>query len=46
MFVLTLTRLIDVSPLHVGVGEAAGSAGRLRRAAPLPVGSPVFLAVT
>jgi hypothetical protein len=46
MSVLTLTRLTDVFPLHVGVGEAAWSAGRSRRAASLPAGGPVFLAVT
>ena len=46
MFVMTLTRLIAVSPLHAGVGEAAGSARRSRRAAPLPAGCPVFLAAT
>jgi anti-sigma B factor antagonist len=44
--VLALTRLIDVFPVHAGVGEAAGSAGRPRRAAALPPGSPIFLAVT
>ena len=44
--VLALTRLIDVFPVHAGVGEAADSAGRPRRAAGLPPGSPIFLAVT
>jgi hypothetical protein len=42
MFVLTLTRLIDVCGVHAGVGETAGSAGRSRRAAPISAGSPVF----
>jgi hypothetical protein len=46
MFVLTLARLIDVFPVHVGVGEAAGGAGRSRRAASLPAGSLLFLAVS
>jgi hypothetical protein len=46
MFVLTLTRLIDVFPVHEGVGEAAGGAGRSRRAASRPAGSSLFLAVS
>jgi hypothetical protein len=32
-WVLTLTRLIDVFPVHASVGEAAGSAGSPRREA-------------
>jgi anti-sigma B factor antagonist len=43
--VLTLTRLIDVFPVHAGV-EAASSAGRLRRAAAPLAGRPVRVAVT
>jgi hypothetical protein len=46
MLVLTLTRLNDVFPVRVGVGEAAGGAGRSRRAASRPAGSPLFLAVS
>lgn len=44
--VLTLTRLIDVFPVHASVDEAAGSAGRSRPAAAPVAGSPVFLAAT
>jgi len=44
MLVLTLTQLAAVCRLHAGVGEAAGSTGRSRRAAPLSAGRPVFLA--
>jgi anti-sigma B factor antagonist len=43
--VLTLTRLIEVFPVHPSVDEAAGRAGRSQRSA-APVGSPVILAVT
>ena len=44
--VLTLTRLIDVFPVHPGVDEAASSArGRRRPAAPI-AGHPVRVAVT
>ena len=46
MLVMTLTRLIAVFTVQVGVYEAAGSAGRARRAASLPAGCPLFLAVT
>jgi anti-sigma B factor antagonist len=45
--VLTLTRLIEVFPVHASVDGAARSAGRSRRVAAAPMaGSPVFLAVT
>jgi anti-sigma B factor antagonist len=44
--VLTLTRLIDVFPVHASVEEAASSAGRLRPAAAPVAGRPVRLAVT
>jgi anti-sigma B factor antagonist len=44
--VLTLTRLIDVFPVHASVEEAASSAGRLRRAAAPVAGRPVRVAVT
>ena len=37
--------LTDVFPVHGGVGEAAGSAGRSWRTAPPQTGSPLFLAV-
>jgi anti-sigma B factor antagonist len=44
--VLTLTRLIEVFPVHASVAEAAGRASRaLRQAAPAAA-SPVILAVT
>jgi hypothetical protein len=46
MLILTLARLIDVCPVHAGVGEGAGSAGRSRREASLPARSPLYLAVT
>jgi anti-sigma B factor antagonist len=44
--VLTLTRLIDVFPVHVSVEEAASSAGRLRPAAAPVDERPVRVAVT
>ena len=44
--VLTLTRLIDVFPVHASVEEAASSAGRLPRAAAPVAGRPVRVAVT
>ena len=44
--VLTLTRLIDVFPVHPSVEEAASSAGRLPRAAAPVAGRPVRVAVT
>ena len=44
--VLTLTRLIDVFPVHASVEEADSSAGRLRRAAAPVAGRPVRVAVT
>jgi anti-sigma B factor antagonist len=44
--VLTLTRLIDVFPVHASVEEAASSAGRLRPAAAPVAGRPVRVAVT
>jgi anti-sigma B factor antagonist len=44
--VLTLTRLIDVFPVHASVEEAAGSAGRSRRAAAPVNGRPARVAAT
>ncbi|HEX9541883.1 MAG TPA: STAS domain-containing protein [Streptosporangiaceae bacterium] len=44
--VLTLTRLIEVFPVHASVDEAAGRAGRSQRSAAPVAGSPVLLAVT
>jgi anti-sigma B factor antagonist len=44
--VLTLTRLIDVFPVHASVEEAASSAGRLRPAAAPVAGRPGRVAVT
>jgi anti-sigma B factor antagonist len=44
--VLTLTRLIEVFPVHPSVDEAAGRAGRSQRSAAPVAGSPVILAVT
>jgi anti-sigma B factor antagonist len=44
--VLTLTRLIDVFPVHASVEEAASSAARLRPAAAPVAGRPVRVAVT
>lgn len=44
--VLTLTRLIDVFPVHTSVEEAASSAGRLRSTAAPVAGRPVRVAVT
>jgi anti-sigma B factor antagonist len=44
--VLTLTRLIEVFPVHASVDEAAGRAGRSQRPAVPVAGSPLFLAVT
>ncbi len=44
--VLTLTRLIDVIPVHASVTEAAAMAARSRRAAPPQAGHPVHAAVT
>jgi anti-sigma B factor antagonist len=43
--VLTLTRLIEVFPVHASVDEAAGSAGRSLPAAAPVAGSPVRVAV-
>jgi anti-sigma B factor antagonist len=43
--VLTLTRLIEVFPVHASV-EAAGSAGRLRRAAAPVAGRAAHVAAT
>jgi anti-sigma B factor antagonist len=43
---LTLTRLIDVFSVHASVDEAAGDAGRSRRAAATVSGLPTILAVT
>jgi anti-sigma B factor antagonist len=43
--VLTLTRLIEVFPVHASM-EAASSAGRLRRAAAPVAGRPARVAVT
>ena len=44
--VLTLTRLIEVFPVHASVGEAAGSAGRSWPAAAPVAGNPVRVAMT
>jgi anti-sigma B factor antagonist len=44
--VLTLTRLIEVFPVHASVDEAADRAGRSQRSAAPVDGSPVILAVT
>jgi anti-sigma B factor antagonist len=44
--VLTLTRLIDVFPVHASVDEAASNAGLRRPAATPAAGHPVPLAVT
>ena len=44
--VLTLTRLIEVFPVHASVAEAAGRAVRSQRSAAPVAGSPVLLAVT
>lgn len=44
--VLTLTRLIDVFPVHASVEEAASSARRRRPAAAPVAGGPVRVAVT
>jgi anti-anti-sigma factor len=44
--VLTLTRLIDVFPVHTSVDDAARSAGRSRRAAAPAAGRPARVAVT
>jgi anti-sigma B factor antagonist len=44
--VLTLTRLIDVFPVHTSVDEAARSARRSRRAAAPVAAHPARLAVT
>ena len=43
--VLTLTRLIEVFPVHASVDEAAGCAGRSWPAAATVAGSPVRVAV-
>lgn len=44
--VLTLTRLIEVFPVHASVDEAVGSAGRSRPTAAPVAASPVRVAVT
>jgi anti-sigma B factor antagonist len=44
--VLTLTRLIEVFPVHASVDEAVNRAGRSQRSAAPVAGRPVFLAVT
>ena len=44
--VLTLTRLIEVFPVHASVGEAADSAGRSWPAAAPVAGNPVRVAMT
>ena len=44
--VLTLTRLIDVFPVHASVDEAASSAGPRRQGATPLAGRPVRVAVT
>jgi anti-sigma B factor antagonist len=44
--VLTLTRLIEVFPVHASVDEAAGTAGRTQRSAAPAAASPVLLALT
>ncbi len=44
--VLTLTRLIEVFPVHTSVHDAAGGAGRSQRPALPAAGSPVLLAAT
>jgi anti-sigma B factor antagonist len=44
--VLTLTRLIDVFPVHSSVDEAASSAGPRRQAAAPVAGRPIRVAVT
>ncbi len=44
--VLTLSRPIDVFPVHASAGEAAGSSGPSPRAAGPPAGSSIFLTVT
>jgi anti-anti-sigma factor len=42
--VLTLTRLVEVFPVHASVGNAADGAGRLQRPAPPVAVSPVLAA--
>jgi anti-sigma B factor antagonist len=44
--VLTLTRLIEVFPVHASVDEAVGSAGRSWPAAAPVAGNPVRVAMT
>jgi anti-sigma B factor antagonist len=44
--VLTLTRLIEVFPVHASVDEATDSAGRSQRPAVPVAASPVLLAAT
>jgi anti-anti-sigma regulatory factor len=44
--VLTITRLIEVFPVHASVDEAAGSAGCSQRPAVPVAASPVLLAAT
>jgi anti-sigma B factor antagonist len=44
--VLTLTRLIDVFPVHASVDEAAGNARNSRRAVAPVTGRPAGVAVT
>jgi anti-sigma B factor antagonist len=44
--VLTLTRLIEVFPVHASVHDAAGAAGRTQRSATLVAASPILPALT
>jgi hypothetical protein len=44
--VLTLTRLIEVFPVHASVDEATGRAGRSQRPAAPVTGTPALLAAT
>lgn len=44
--VLTLTRLIEVFPVHASVDEAAGTAGCTQRSAAPVAASPVLLPLT